>query len=411
MNSQYDLIIVGGGMVGTALACALADSPYRIALIEAGSLPAMPVSPVSDVQDVDLRVSALNLASQAFLEKIGAWQYMPAERVQPYQRMQVWDGEGTGSIAFDADEMLEPHLGHIVENRVTSAALFQRVQQLDNVTLYTGQSLTGMTRAAPGEEWQLNLNSGEQLFAPLVVAADGALSQVRTLVGFAVREWAYGHHALVCTVQVSAGHQDTCWQRFMPSGPLAFLPVPHSQLCSIVWSCPEAMAEELLAVSDAEFCQRLGAAIEHQLGEIQAVGPRTAIALRQRHATQYQQDGVVLVGDAAHTIHPLAGQGVNLGLMDAECLARVLLENAAKGLAADNTLALRRYARERMPQNLTMMASMEGFKRLFASDLMAVRWLRNTGMKKVAGLGFLKQHIIQEAMGLKRAALLRMGKP
>lgn len=410
MNSQYDLIIVGGGMVGTALACALGDSRYRIALIEAGDLAQMPDTPVVAVQDVDLRVSALNMASQAFLEKIGAWQLMPAARLQAYQQMKVWDGEGTGSIQFDAAEMLEPHLGHIVENRVTSAALLQRVQQLSNVTLYTGQSMTGMTRV-PGaegeEEWLVKLSSGEHLHAGLVVAADGALSQVRTLVGFPVREWAYGHHALVCTVQVSAGHQNTCWQRFMPSGPLAFLPVPNSQMCSIVWSCPQDMAEELTALADDEFCRRLQGAIEHQLGEITAVGPRVAIPLRQRHAIQYQQDSVVLVGDAAHTIHPLAGQGVNLGLMDAECLARVLLENAAKGLAVNNPLALRRYARERMPQNLTMMAGMEGFKRLFESDALPVRWLRNTGMKKVAGLGFLKQHIMQEAMGLQRAAVLR----
>jgi 2-polyprenylphenol 6-hydroxylase len=412
MNSQYDLIIVGGGMVGTALACALGNSPYRIALIEAGLPPSAPQQTVANVQDVDVRVSALNIASQAFLEQLGVWPLMAAERMQPYQQMKVWDGEGTGTIQFTADEMLEPYLGHIVENRVTTAALFQRVQQFNNVTLYVAQSVTGMTRAqsSAGEQWQVNLNSGEQVQGALVVAADGAMSQVRTLVGFPVREWAYGHHALVCTVQVEAGHQNTCWQRFMPSGPLAFLPVPNSQMCSIVWSCPQDMAEQLLALPDVLFCQRLGAALEHQLGEISAVGPRSAIPLRQRHATAYQQDSVVLVGDAAHTIHPLAGQGVNLGLMDAECLARVLLENAAKALPANNPLALRRYARERMPQNLTMMAGMEGFKRLFASDVMPLRWLRNAGMTHVAGLGFLKQHIMQEAMGLKRAALLRMGK-
>lgn len=410
MNSEFDLIIVGGGMVGTALACALGNSPYRVALIEAGSVPEAPHQPVTEVQDVDIRVSALNIASQAFLEHIGAWSLMAPQRLQPYQQMKVWDGEGTGSIQFDADEMLEPCLGHIVENRVTTAALFQRVQQFPNIMLYSAQSMTGMCRV-PGsgaEQWQLNLNSGEQLRADLVVAADGALSQVRTLVGFPVREWAYGHHALVCTVAVSAGHQNTCWQRFMPSGPLAFLPVPNAGLCSIVWSCPEVMAEELLALPEDVFCQRLAAAIEHQLGEVTAVGPRSAIALRQRHATVYQQDSVVLVGDAAHTIHPLAGQGVNLGLMDAECLARTLLDNANKGLAANNPLALRRYARERMPQNLSMMAGMEGFKRLFASDAMPLRWLRNAGMQRVGALGFVKQHIMQEAMGLKRAGALRL---
>ena len=402
MNQQFDLVIIGGGLVGASLACALKDTSLSIALIEAQPAPAKPHSGVS-VGNADLRVSALNRASESFLRALGVWQVLPEQRLAAYDKMRVWDGEGTGHIHFDAVELAQTHLGHIVENSVANAALMEILCVQNNVQVFSPVKLDSIEQVGddlPG--YLLQLDNGQLLQTSMLVAADGARSQVRQWAGFDTREWDYQHHALVCTVEVELNHQTCAWQRFTEDGVLAFLPMAQSNLCSIVWSCPEARAEHLLALEDDEFLSELSRAFEHKLGKVQACGERAAIPLRQRHAKSYVKDGVVLVGDAAHSIHPLAGQGVNLGFMDAYVLADEIKQGLARGLKASHPHVLARYERRRMPENLSMMATMEGFKRLFAVRSPGLRWLRNWGMTNMNRVGFLKNHIVQMAMGSQR---------
>jgi len=402
MNQQFDMVIIGGGMVGTSLACALANSSLKIALVEA-QLPVAPFDAPTTASDVDMRVSALNRASENFLKQVGAWQDMPAARKSAYDKMRIWDGVGTGHIQFDAEELAEEYLGHIVENRVTAQALMHKLQQASNVQLFAPVSVEKIEHQEYSDNrYVLHLDSGQNLVTPLLIAADGARSFVRQWAEFEMREWDYQHHGLVCTVETETEHEYCCWQRFTESGVLAFLPLPNKKLCSIVWSCPESQAQTLLSLDEADFNQALERAFEGKLGNIVASGPRAAIPLRQRHAKTYVKEGIVLVGDAAHTIHPLAGQGVNLGLMDAYVLSDEIKQGLARDLPAHDPLLLARFERRRMPDNLSMMAAMESFKRLFAVNNPLVRWARNWGMSKVNKLGFVKQHLAMQAMGIER---------
>lgn len=407
MNQQFDLVIVGGGMVGTALACALKDVNISIALIET-QLSQAPFNAIEQVSDADNRVSALNHASENFLRTLGAWQHMNPARLSPYNKMRVWDGIGTGHIQFDAIEMGESHLGHIVENRLTNTALMQQLQAQKNAQVFapcTVENIDSSPTSSGGHgQYFIELNTGQMLLAPMIIAADGARSFVRNCAQFEMREWDYDHHGLVCTVETELNHETCAWQRFTETGVLAFLPLQNEKqnLCSIVWSCPEEQAKELLALGEAEFNLALEKAFEGKLGKVITSGSRAAIPLRQRHAKSYVQDGVVLVGDAAHTIHPLAGQGVNLGLMDAQVLADEIAKGVQRGLPAHHAQTLARYERRRMPENLSMMATMEGFKRLFEASNPILNWVRNWGMSKVNSLSMIKNHIVQEAMGLRK---------
>lgn len=402
MNQQFDVIIVGGGLVGASLACALKETNLSIGLIEAQA-PAVHAQGVVSLENADLRVSALNRASESFLRSLGVWQTLPQTRLSAYNKMRVWDGEGTGHIQFDADELAEPHLGHIVENTITNTGLMNALSQQANVQIFSPVKLSNIESLSDTRSgYLLELDNGQLLQTPMVVAADGARSWVRDWAGFETREWDYHHHALVCTIEVERGHEACAWQRFTEDGVLAFLPMAQSNLCSIVWSCPQARAEHLLALDDATFLQELSRTFEYKLGQVLGCGKRAAIPLRQRHAKTYVKDGIVLVGDAAHSIHPLAGQGVNLGFMDAYVLADEIKQAHKRGLAPSHPQVLARFERRRMPENLSMMATMEGFKRLFAVKTPALRWLRNWGMSKMNRLDFLKNHIVQLAMGTKR---------
>ena len=399
---NFDLVIIGGGMVGTSLACALQDSGLKIALVES-HLPSAPSSFPETVQDADMRVSALNRASEGFLKTIGAWSRINEVRLSPYDKMRIWDGIGTGHIQFDALELGESYLGHIVENRVTASALMAQLQQASNIQLFAPDTVKEIENIEDASNrYLVHLENGQMLMTPLIVAADGARSFVRSWAEFSMREWDYQHHGLVCTVQTQLPHEACAWQRFTENGVLAFLPLPNRHLCSIVWSCPEAFAESLLAMEEAQFNHELGKAFEGKLGAVINTGPRAAIPLRQRHAKSYVKEGIVLVGDAAHTIHPLAGQGVNLGLMDAYVLADEIKQGVSRGLPPHDEQLLARFERRRMPENLKMMAAMESFKRLFAVQSPVLRWARNWGMTKLNKLGFIKQHIAQQAMGIER---------
>jgi 2-octaprenylphenol hydroxylase len=401
---SYDVIICGGGIVGLSMALALLPTGLRVALLDPQPAPqtAATLQPNMTRAEFDPRVSALTPASRALLDSLGVWNTLESLRMCSYTDMHVWDADGTGSIHFAAAELHRPCLGYIVENGLVSAVLADALRASGAVDVLH-ESLAAFT---PHRGAQLiTLSSGEQLTCKLLLGADGGNSPVRALAAIATKEWDTGHRALVTTVLTEHEHQHTAWQRFMQSGPLAFLPLhlrgdAKQRYSSIVWSCVPELADELLALDDAQFARRLEFAFEKRLGAIESVAPRFAFPLWQKHASEYVQPGLALIGDAAHTIHPLAGQGVNLGLADVQSLAAVLARAVARGEDFAGAQVLSRYQRERKAANLGMLLVMEGFKRAFGSDDVHLRWLRNTGLKAADRLKPFKHAVMKGAMGL-----------
>lgn len=404
---DYDVIVAGGGMVGASFALALADTGLRIALVDSQDVSKL-AQQAPKAERFDPRVSAITPASAAFLESLGVWQGVVERRCAPYTDMHVWDADGTGSIHFNAKEIHAPVLGHIVENAVLLAALYVRIAETRNIDVLAPVSLSGLTLSNAAQQVGITLEDGRSIYAALVVAADGANSKVRELAGFRTKEWDYEHQAIVTTVKTELPHGATAIQRFMDEGTLAFLPLQQSlesadsqQYCSIVWSVIPAYAESLMAMDDATFAKQLQASIENKLGKIEHLDTRYSFPLRQRHAVDYVQPGIALIGDAAHTIHPLAGQGVNLGFLDAKALADEVRRTHLKSLAIGDLRFLRRYQRRRIGHNLGMMWVMEGFKRLFADQPLPLRWLRNAGMSELDRSGIVKHQLMRSAMGME----------
>ena len=405
-----DIMIVGGGMVGSALALGLAQQGWEVVLVEASPLAKLqaPAQPATDIDDFEPRVSAISMASQRLLEGLGAWAEVAAGRHCPYQMMTVWDAEGTGRIEFDAAEMRAEALGTIVENRHLVRALFNALEA-SPATIISGAKVAGGRAGelggAEGKMPGISLEDGRHLQARLVVAADGAQSQLRQLVGLPTREWDYDQEAIVATVRSKQVHRHTARQSFSSTGPLAFLPLQadngDENFCSIVWSQDTLEARRLMALDDAAFNAELARAAELPADSIEAISRRLSFPLRQRHAMDYTAPGFALVGDAAHSIHPLAGQGANLGYGDVAVLLEELARARKLGLNPGDALVLGRYQRRRKVENLTMMAAMEGLKQLFGRDELPLRWLRNQGMNWLNQLAPLKNRLAAEAMGLK----------
>lgn len=395
----FDVIVVGAGMVGSLFTLLLSQDAaargLRIAVIdgERSTLPA-PDAPF------DLRVSALTRASERLIDRVGCATALAAQRHCRFTDMHVWDADGTGAVHFAARDAGESHLGLMIENRILQALLADRLFAGDQeavLDIFCPARVQALSRERHG--WTVTLADGRVLSAPLLVGADGAQSRVRTAAGIGVSSRDYGQQGLVCTVSTRQPHADTAWQRFLPDGPLAFLPLADPHQCSIVWTLPTAEAEALLALSDDAFAQRLGIAFEHRLGDITAVGPRAAFPLIARHAEHYTRDGLALIGDAAHSIHPLAGQGLNLGLLDAAALADEMLAALRSGLPAHHERALSRYSRQRRGDNALMLHAMTGFERLFASDDLHLRILRNSGMRLFDRVAPIKHWVMRTAMG------------
>ncbi len=404
MTQAYDVIIVGAGIVGSSLACAIAQqksaTALRIAVIEG-------ISEIRQYsgENFDPRVVALTQASQNLLAQVGVWEKISAQRACAYSEMVVWDGEGTASIHFSAAEVRQVYLGHIIENSVIVSALREKLLEHKNIKLIQPAMVTGLVVVGKtgGEFTQILLDDGSALTTELLIAADGANSKVRELAEFVTYEWDYGHTAVITTVQTELPNRATAWQRFMRTGPLAFLPLPcvdGKHFCSIVWSAEHALADEILALNDADFCLRLALAFEKKLGNIVQTAVRFSIPLRQRHAKEYIKPQIVLVGDAAHNIHPLAGQGVNLGLSDVFALAQEIERAGERGVPLNDFSILCRYQRRRLGDNLIMMSAMEAFKRLFGNNSLEITWLRNMGMRQLDSLSVIKKFIVNAAAGL-----------
>ncbi|MGL5841537.1 MAG: FAD-dependent 2-octaprenylphenol hydroxylase [Aeromonas hydrophila] len=390
---NVDVVIVGGGMVGLGLAAALKGSALKVAVVE-GQLP----EPALD-EAPDNRVSALSLASQRILQQVGAWRGIEVRRLQPYVQMEVWEQDSFGRIAFDAASLRQPELGHIVENRVIQLALLEAVLDGDNIQLLSPARASSLQSGEAGS--LLLLEDGRALSAKLVVAADGAHSWVRRQADIPLTSWDYDHHALVATVRCAEPHEAVARQIFTPEGPLAFLPLWQPDLCSIVWSVPAARAEALCQCDEEQFNRQLTTAFDGRLGLCKVEGMRSAIPLTARYARDFARERLVLVGDAAHTIHPLAGQGVNLGLLDAAALAEQILRNQAAGKDIGRLANLRGYERWRKSEAASMLAAMEGLKRLFAGSNPLKKLVRGAGLCAFDLLTPLKQSVIRAAMGLE----------
>lgn len=394
---EPDIVIVGAGMVGSLLAALLREAGLGIVLLERGSVGA------PDREDpFEPRVSALTRASENLLRHVAAWDDIAAIRSCPYSRMEVWDANGTGRVEFSAQELGESHLGVMVENRLLQWALTEAATAMPQVELRCPAELVALERLPA--RWRLTLADGSRLDARLVIGADGARSVVRRLAGIDVREHDYGQRAIVTTIYTQLPHGDTARQRFAATGPLALLPLrTHeggTQQCSIVWSQDEAEAQRLLALDDAAFCRELGFACERVLGDITGCDARYSFPLRAAHSERYTREGLALIGDAAHAIHPLAGQGVNLGLLDAAVLAEEILRAQERGLPWWEEDVLARYSRRRRAHNTLILNSMTAFKKLFGSDHPALVLARNFGLSATNALLPVKQEFARVAMGL-----------
>lgn len=391
MKHSYDIVIIGGGMVGATIACALGGTRLRVGVVE----PMVALRSFAQ-EEFDIRVSAITRATQNVFVNLGAWDGMVERRVQPYREMQVWDAGGNGAIHFDCTELGEPDLGHIVENRVILAALLDRMAHLDNVDFLCPAQAQGMQLGA--ERAELYLADGRTLHAKLLIGTDGTSSWVREQAGIDTTGWAYDQSAVVCTVKTSRHHRDTAWQRFLPEGPLAFLPLPRGY-SSIVWSTGHERARELCAMPASQFLDALQVTFNSDaLGRMETVGPRAAFPLRLQHADHYVRPRLALAGNAAHTLHPLAGQGLNIGIADAAVLAEILL---AAGTRDPGGLSLlRRYERGRKGDNIAMLAAMDGFKRLFSNRNTPLAWLRNGGLTLANRVAPVKHLFMRRALGL-----------
>lgn len=391
MMQSFDVTIVGGGMVGLTLAKCLQKSELSVAVIETRHSPSLSDSP-------ETRVSAINYASKCLLENLGVWPLLVQHRVSGYEAMQVWEKDSFAKIDFDNQAVQQDELGFIIENSNIQQALWQSVQQQENVQLFCPDSIQNLAMGE-GEAW-ITLKSGKQLTSKLVVAADGAHSWVRKQVNIPLTEWDYQHHAIVATVKTELAHEQCARQIFTPQGPLAFLPLYEANLNSIVWSLPPQQAELMMALDDQAFNQALNRAFDNRLGACSVQGQRQKIPLTMRYARDFAQHRVVLIGDAAHTIHPLAGQGVNLGLQDAACLGEQLIELAESGLDVGLYEQLRAFERWRKADALEMITAMQLLKELFAGDNPVKKLLRDSALLVTDKLAPVKKQFVLQAMGL-----------
>ncbi|MBE0486158.1 FAD-dependent monooxygenase [Marinobacter sp.] len=410
MTQAFDIIIVGAGMVGAALATGLGQQGIRVGLID----KAVPADFDAHASP-DIRVSALSAGSERYLQSLGAWPALVAMRATPYRRLAVWDetphplsrllpGSLT-EVEFNAAQLGADHLGHIVENSVTQNALWQTAQAQPDVTLMTGQGLTSLEQSPDCA--RVTLEDGTELSAQLIVGADGAMSQVRTLAGIGVTRDQYQQQAMVISVRYLGPPEDITWQGFFPSGPRAFLPLhgagdqhPDETWGSLVWYDSPARLAELKALSDAQLMAEIGKSFPDRLPHLTHIDAKASFPIARQHAKHYFLNRVVLAGDAAHTINPLAGQGVNLGFQDAQCLQGLLKEARRSGDDLANPRWLGQYEQQRRPANRRMMLAMDLFYHLFSNQIPPVHLARNLGLGAARALPFARNRVARYAMGL-----------
>ncbi|MBT8107397.1 MAG: FAD-dependent monooxygenase [Gammaproteobacteria bacterium] len=400
MNRRYDIVIVGGGVTGLMAATLLAKGPganaLDITLVDATPRPAFEAG-----SDVALRVSAIASGTAQLFDSVDAWDFVAATRACAYEGMRVWDegnaADAASTLRFDAAEFALPQLGFIVENVLLQEALLQQLDATD-VSLRFAAPIRALRCMARG--YEIEVESGETLRADLVVGADGARSFIRSAVGIESREWPYEQTAFVTHLRPGEPHRGIAWQRFLRDGPLGILPLDDGRV-SVVWSTTPDRAQQALEADDASLGHLLSDASDWVLGELAVAGPRGAFALSARHARQYVLPHLVLIGDAAHAIHPLAGQGANLGLQDAAEFAAVVAAALEQGLHPGDRPVLRRYERARKGANATMLHFMTGLNRLFTTDSKIIGEIRTIGMRAFNRSGPIRERAVKVALGVR----------
>ena len=391
-RGELDAIVVGAGIVGTATALALAREGFDVALVEPH-----PPKPWRASDDVDLRVVALAPDGARLLDDLGVWKGILAARVGAYRRMCVWDALAPGELVFDAIDRGESALGWIVENRLLQHALWESLETGTNpVRVFCPDTLERIDDGADGVV--ATLAGGERVHARVLIGADGVASPLRERLGIGTHGRDYGQRAVVAHVTTERSHERTAWQRFQPGGPLAFLPLADGR-SSIVWSLPEAEAARVLALDQETFLAELGCALDFRLGRITAATPRAGFPLRLRLADRYVAGRCVLVGDAAHGVHPLAGQGMNLGLRDVAQLCGQLVDARTRGSDIGAAHVLRRYERERRSENTLAARGFDAIERVFSSDSMALAALRGGALAVANRVTPLRQWLGDLAAG------------
>jgi len=398
VKRDSDIVVVGGGMVGNAAAALLARGAPELSITV---VDAQPPGGWNPADDVGLRVSALSHASRRILEACGAWATIEAGRVSPYREMRVWDAgvdpDGPAALRFRATDVAAEALGHIVENELVRHGLREVLSRLPNVQLLDEARVAGLELA--DDRAELKLEDTRRLRARLVVGADGAASGTRALAGLEVKGHDYEQKAVVGHLRPERDHRATAWQRFLADGPIALLPLADGRV-SIVWSTHPGHADALLAMDDEAFMAAVTDASAGVLGAMLECGPRGAFPLRMRYAPVYTLPRFALAGDAAHAVHPLAGQGVNLGFLDAAALAEVLLAGLRERRDPGDHALLRRYERWRKGENLMAMAAFDGLNRLFSNDSSLLGSLRRASFSVVDRVAPVKAMFIRRAMGV-----------
>ena len=383
----FDAIIAGGGVVGLVTAALLHDGGYRVCVLE----PQLSSTPPSG--DIGLRTYALTPAARRILEAAGAWPALAHDRLGRFDRMEVWDAGSTGRLQFAAPASHRGALGYLVEHQNLIAALVASLATRPAVSVHA-QALSGF---AAGSPLDVTLTDGRRLRTRLLIGADGAQSQVRMAAGIALTQRSYRQSAIVCNAVFACPHGDVARQRFLATGPVAALPLADPYACGIVWSCNDERAAELLASDDAEFSVALCRGIEDRLGAVRQISARAVFPLARAHAARMVDGACVLLGDAAHVLHPLAGQGLNMGLMDAAALVECL--GPAGTAPWPSATALRRFERWRKSETLAMTLMTDGLHRLFQHDETLARQVRGLGMQLTQRIAPLKHWLISRAMG------------
>ena len=403
-KKHYDVLVVGGGMVGAAITSGLGQHGFSVAVFD----QCLPYKFVAD-ELPDIRVSALSKSSENLLRTLGAWDEMQAMRMCPYRRMAVWeklngvnDRKRFNQIMFRAEDVGYEELGFIVENRVTRSGLLETLRPLENVDLYCPADIGSINLSNPREP-AVQLEDGRLFSGDLLVGADGARSRVREATGIRMETREYEQQCLVATVEIVGPARDITWQAFTPAGPEALLPLPGvsgRNFASIVWYHQPESVRRLMTLSDRSFIKELEATFPRDLPEIQALHERVFFTLARRHAVNYFCPGVVLAGDAAHTINPLAGQGVNLGFQDVVWLVQSLIDARQNGEPAGSEAVLKRYEKARWQDNLLMMYTMDAFYHAFSTNSLPLKVVRNLALTLAGKTRPAVTRVMKYAMGV-----------